>query len=81
MGSPGRYSNDSSLNDEALVDSTTSANVLDPYDLMGFTFPIEHDGIVQKAFVTEQDKASDDDSVELMDGSKQLIEYNLLLEK
>ena len=73
--------NDISLNDEALVDSTTSMNVPDLHDLIGFTFPMEHDGIVQKAFVTEQDKDSDDYFIELMDGSKQLIEYNLLLEK
>jgi len=73
--------NDIALNDEVLVDSTTSGNVPIPHDLMGFTFPMEHDGIVQKAFVTEQDKESDDYFTELMDGSKQLIEYNLLLEK
>ena len=73
--------NDISLNDEALVDSTTSMNVPDPHDLIGFTFPMEHDGIVQKAFVTEQDEDSDDYFIELMDGSKQVIEYNLLLKK
>jgi len=51
--------------DELLVNSTTSTNVLDPHDLMGFTFPMERDGIVQKAFVTEQDKESDNNFIEL----------------
>ena len=47
--------------------------------LFGFIFPMEHDGIIQKVLVTECDLDSNDYFVELMDGSKQLVEYDLLV--
>jgi hypothetical protein len=73
--------NDMAKDDSGLVDSTTSNTVPDPHDFIGFTFPIEHNGTTQKAVVTARDTDSDDFFVELMDGSRQLMEYNLLLDK
>jgi len=74
-------SSDLEIGDERLVDATVNGNVPDPHDLIGFTFPMEHDGIVQKAVVKEHKPDTNDYFVELIDGSAHLVEYNLLLEK
>ena len=55
--------------------------VPDPKELMGFTFPIEHDGVMQRATVKELPQDKSQATVELMDGSQQLIDYHLLIEK
>ncbi len=50
--------------------------------MIGFTFPHEHKDVIQKATVIQ--KCDDSDSyylIDLMDGSRATIEYNLLLEK
>ena len=53
----------------------------DPKELVGFTFPMEHDGITQRATVKELSPDKDDAVIELMDGSRSLIAYHLLIEK
>jgi len=52
----------------------------DPADLIGFTFPIEHEGITQQAKVKELQPDKHKAVIELMDGSHSLIDYHLLLE-
>ena len=64
-------------NGEKLINQT----IPDPKDLIGFTFPLEHDGITQRATVKKLPKDEDGAIIELMDGSRQLIDYHLLIEK
>eukprot|EP00979_Chaetoceros_neogracilis_P009185 scaffold2090_cov151-Chaetoceros_neogracile.AAC.2 len=54
----------------------------DPQDLIGLTFPSEDEnGINQKAVVRELQPDHHKAVIELMDGSRKLIDYHLLLEK
>ena len=53
----------------------------DPSDLIGFTFPTEHEGITQRAKVMDLQPDKHKAVIELMDGSHALIDYHLLLEK
>ncbi len=49
--------------------------------LIGFTFPHEHKEVIQMATVIQKCDDSDSYLIDLMDGSRVTIEYNLLLEK
>ncbi len=62
-------------------DPLGNVEVIAPQDMLGFTFPMEHDGITQRATVKSLGEVDEPATIELMDGSRQLIEYNLLLEK
>ena len=53
----------------------------DPKELIGFTFPMEHEGITQRATVKELPPDKSQATVELMDGSQNLIDYHLLIKK
>lgn len=52
-----------------------------PQDIIGFTFPEEHEGVTQRAKVVEMPEGEDYATYELGDGSRHLIEYHLLIEK
>ena len=73
--------NDHPDGDAKLVDATTNSNIPDPVDLMGFSFPMEHNKITQKATVMEHNLENENFVIELMDGSKHLVEYNFLIDK
>ena len=63
---------------EGVVLETT---VPSPDKLIGFTFPMDHEGVTQRATVKEVKPNDGKATIELMDGSRQIMEYNLLLEK
>ena len=68
-----RHANDSG--------ATLENQIPDPKDLIGFTFPMEHEGLTQRATVKELPPDKTQATIELMDGSRQLIDYHLLIEK
>jgi hypothetical protein len=72
---------DMSERDPKLVDSTSSTDIPDPTDLIGFTFPVEHKGNVERATVIKKDENKNGYLVELLSGKVKLVEYNLLLDK
>ena len=80
--SPVVISSDEIEKDDKLLDNVTrDDSIPDPDDLVGFTFPHDRKGITQKAIVTGKCEDSDAYLIDLMDGSRATIEYNLLLEK
>ena len=74
-------SEDIARDDSRLENATKEMNIPDPDDLVGFTFPHEHKDVIQKAVVVGNCEDSDSYLIDLMDGSRATIEYNLLLEK
>ena len=56
-------------------------HIPDPKELMSFTFPMEHEGLMQRAVVKELPPDKSQATIELTDGSRHLIDYHLLIEK
>ena len=74
-------SRDLGPDDPRSTQAITDDDIEDPRELVGTVFITEHNGIEQRAEVTEVKSNGDDYLLEYADGSRQVVEYNTIIDK